>query len=169
MKFTFCLWCRLKFCDSYDEDMHESCGDNVENYDNDPQLLLFSTVTCGYSASEFARVLMNKDIDTNKVCHIQPLGVVKNALLTLIMFCSVIYKHRYMENNGTKSTYFSMSTNGSVAITSGKPSHSTKSYYVLTQRYFTHGTYQLFHRIVVDIRGMCNAVCIILKLRLRPP
>ena len=59
--------------------MHESCGDNIEHYDNDLHLPVFSTVTSGYSASELARVLMNKDIDGNKVCHIQPLGVIKNA------------------------------------------------------------------------------------------
>ena len=56
--------------------MHESSGDNMVY---DPQLPLFSTVSGGYSASELARILMNKDIDTNKVCNIQPLGVVKNA------------------------------------------------------------------------------------------
>ena len=43
----------------------------------------------GYSATELyiyiyiyiyiARILMNKDIDTNKVCHIQTLGVTKNC------------------------------------------------------------------------------------------
>ena len=104
---------------------------------------------------------MNKDIDTNKVRHIQPLGIVKNATFIVdiddVLF-SDLKSIGTWKNNGTKSTYFSMSTNGSVAIASGKPSHSTKSYYVLTRRYFTHGTYQLFHRIVVDIRGMCNAV-----------
>ena len=58
------------------------------------------------------------------------------------------------KNNGTKSTYFSMFVNGSVAVASGKPSHGAESYYILTRRYFTHGTYQLFCRIVVDILGM---------------
>lgn len=95
MKFTSHYWCRLKFCESDDEDTHESCGDNVENYDNDPQLPLFSTVTHGYSASELARILMNKDIDTNKVCHIQPLGVTKNATFIVdiddVLFSSNCY------------------------------------------------------------------------------
>ena len=139
--------------------MHESCGDNIEHYDNDLHLPVFSTVTSGYSASELARVLMNKDIDGNKVCHIQPLGVIKNATF-IVDIDDVLFSDLKADdlgtwkNNGTKSTYFSMSTNGSVAIANGKPSRSTESsYYVLTRRYFTHGTYQLFRRIVVDIRG----------------
>ena len=56
--------------------------------------------------------------------------------------------------NGTKSTFFSMSPNGVVRIASGRPSHSMmSSYYTLTRRYYTHGTYKLFRRIVIDIRG----------------
>ena len=73
------ILCRLKFCDSDEEDTHESSGDNVIYYEDDPQLPLFSTVTGGYSASKLARIIMNKNIDVNKVCNIQPLGVVKNA------------------------------------------------------------------------------------------
>ena len=67
----------MKFDDSdYEEDTAE---DKVENYDNDPELPLFSTVDSGYSASVLARILMNTNIDTKRVCHIQPLGVTKNA------------------------------------------------------------------------------------------
>ena len=51
----------------------------MENYDNDPELPLFSTVDSGYSASVLARILMNTNIDTKRVCHIQPLGVTKNV------------------------------------------------------------------------------------------
>ena len=149
----------MKFDESDDEDMHESCGDNMENYDNDPQLPIFSTVSHGYFATELARVLMNKDINTDKVCHVQPLGVTKNATFIVdiddVMFSDLKADDLgTWKNNGTKSTYFSMSVNGSVAVASGKPSHGAESYYVLTRRYFTHGTYQLFRRIVVDIRGM---------------
>ena len=58
-------------------------------------------------------------------------------------------------NNGTKSTYFTMLPNGSIWIASGKLSQSMKSScYHLTPRYFTHGTYNLFCRIVIDIQGM---------------
>ena len=145
----------MKFCDSDDED--ESSGDNIENYGNDPQLPIFSTVTTGYSASKLARILMRKDIDISKVCHIQPLGVTKNATF-IVDIDDVLFSDLKADdlgtwkNNGTKSTYFSMSANGDVEIASGKPGHGTKSsYYVLTRRYFTHGTYQLFRRIVVDI------------------
>ena len=101
---------------------------------------------------------MNTDINTNKVCHVQSLGATKNA--TFIVNIDLMFSDLKADdigtwkNNRTKSTYFSMSVNGSVAVASGKPSHGAESYYVLTRRYFTHGTYQLFRRIVVDIRGM---------------
>ena len=70
---------------------------------------------------------MNEEIDTNKVCYIQPLSVVKNATFIIdidhVPFSDLKADDLGMwRNNGTKSTYFSMSTNGSVRIASGKPS-----------------------------------------------
>ena len=72
-----------------------------------------------------ARVLMNKDIDTNKVCHIKPLGVTKSATF-IVDIDEVLFSDQKADdlgtwkNNGTESTYFSMSANGSVAIAGGK-------------------------------------------------
>ena len=54
---------------------------------------------------------------------------------------------------GTKSTYYSVRPNGAILISSGKGKGSTSNY-VMTRRYYVHGTYQLFHRIINDIKGI---------------
>ena len=53
---------------------------------------------------------------------------------------------------GTKRTLFRVLPSGAITIIPAKPkAHS--EYYLLTRRYFTHNTYHLFRRIIVDIRG----------------
>ena len=102
---------------------------------------------------------MAKNIDLQRICHIQPLGVNKTATF-IVDLDDVLFSDLKADDlgtwnaNGTKSTYFSMSPSGVVRIASGKPSRSMRSsYYTLTRRYYTHGTYKLFRRIVIDIRG----------------
>ena len=147
MKFSYCS-----------EDEFDKNGD-IPYYEDDPELPLYSTVNSGYQASELANILMAKNMDLQRVCHIQPLGVTKTATF-IVDLDNVLFSDLKADDlgswnaNGTKSTYFSMSRNGGIRIASGKPSRSLKSsYYTLTRRYYTHGTYKLFRRIVVDIRG----------------
>ena len=110
-------------------------------------------------ASELANILMAKNIDLQRICHIQPLGVTKTATFVVdlddVLFSDLKADDLGTWNaNGTKSRYFSMSPSGVVHIASGKPSRSTRScYYTLTRRNYTHGTYNLLRRIVIDIRG----------------
>ena len=52
-------------------------------YENDPELPLYSTVSSGYQVSELASILMDENIDLQRVCHIQPLGVTKTATFIL--------------------------------------------------------------------------------------
>ena len=125
-------------------------------YENDPKLPLYSTVSSGYQASELTNILMAKNIDLKRICHIQPLGVTKTATF-IVNLDDVLFSDLKADDlgtwnaNGTKSTYFCMSPSGVVQIVSGKPSHSLKSSYY-TRRYYTHGTYKLFRRTGVDIR-----------------
>ena len=133
--------------------------DSIVYYENDPELPLYSTVSSGYQASELANILMAKNIDLQRICHIQPLGVTKTATF-IVDLDDVLFSDLKADDlgtwnaNGTKSTYFSMSSSGVVRIASGKPGRSTRScYYTLTRRYYTHGTYKLLRRIVIDIRG----------------
>ena len=109
--------CRLKFSNSSDEEAQESSSDHVDNYDDDPELPLFSSVSSGYPASELARILMNQNIDPKRVCHVQPLGVTKNATF-IVGIDDVLFIDLKADdlgtwmNNGTKSTYFTMLPNG---------------------------------------------------------
>ena len=147
----------MKF--SYSSEEESDNKDIVLYYENDPELPLYSTVNSGYQASELANILMAKNIDLQRIYHIQPLGITKTATfivdLDVVLFSDLKADDLGSWNaNGTKSTYFSMSPSGVVRIASGKPSRSLKSsYYTLTRRYYTHGTYKLFQRIVIDIRG----------------
>ena len=50
----------------------------------------------------------------------------------------------------TKSTNFSLSFNGAVRVAAGKPSLGEESsYFILTQQYYTYGTYKLFRTILM--------------------
>ena len=49
----------------------------ISYYEDDPELPLYSTVNSGYQASELANILMAKNMNLQRVCHIQPLGVTK--------------------------------------------------------------------------------------------
>lgn len=52
---------------------------------------------------------------------------------------------------GTKSTYFKLK-DGRVEVIDNKQK-TTSRCFCLIRRYYVHGTYQLFKRIIVDIRG----------------
>ena len=45
-----------------------------------------------------------------------------------------------------------------------KQSRSIDLYYTLTRRYYTHGTYKVFRRIVIDIRGILTCLMVFLLL-----
>lgn len=139
---------RLKFEESDEDDI-------ILYYDNDPELPIFSTINHGYQASVLARILMDKNIDLSRVCHIQPFGIAQSATF-IVDLDDVMFSDLKADDlgawttNGTKSIYFSM-LGGDIQIASGKPSHS--SYFILTRRYYTHGTYSLLRRILSDVRG----------------
>ena len=48
-------------------------------YNDDGKLPVFSSGTSGYPAEQVVRILMDPELDQDKVCHIQPMGVTKNA------------------------------------------------------------------------------------------
>ena len=101
---------------------------------------------------------MAKVTNLKRVCHIQPLGVTKTATF-VIDLDDVLFSDLKADDlgtwiaNGTKSTYFTMSRKGEIRLTSGKPKLGGNLFYTLARWYYTHGTYKLFRRIVIDIRG----------------
>ena len=56
--------------------------------------------------------------------------------------------------------HFFRSTESRIRICERKPSQAGV-YHVLTRRYYVHGTYNLYHRIIVDIQGMCVQLIVI--------
>ena len=48
-------------------------------YNDDPELPVFSNVISRYPAEQVVRILMDPELDQDKVCHVQPMGVTKNA------------------------------------------------------------------------------------------
>ena len=147
---------RLKFEQSSDSDFEME----PLFYNNDPQLPIFSVVSNGYQATEVARILMDPKIDSSKVCRVQPRGVTKNATF-IIDVDHVNFDDLKADDlgswitKGTKPTFFRLLANGSICLATGKPELQEGSdYYLLTRRYYTHATYGLFRRIIVDIKGL---------------
>ena len=72
---------------------------------------MFSTVTYGYPAERMVRILMDPDLERDKVCHIQPMGVTSNATFIIDMD-DVHFPDLKADDlgswkpNGTKATYF---------------------------------------------------------------
>ena len=131
----------------------------LEYYDGDKELPLLSTVCFGYPAEKVARYVMNPVQE--KVCHIQPLGVTKNATFILdiddIPFSDIKADDLGVwKANGTKTTHFRILDDGSIMIASAKLKGPMQSYYRMTRRYYVHGTYNLFRRVIIDIRGKFN-------------
>ena len=140
---------RLKF--ESDEDEPEE----IRHYNSDFELPMFSSTAVSYSVDKLARVLFNPN--DSQVCHVQPMGVTRNASFIIdvddVEFCDLKADDLgSWKSNGTKATSFQLSASGAVKILSSKDRRSGS--YELTRRYYVHGTYNLFCRIIIDIKGM---------------
>ena len=92
---------------------------------------------------------MPKNGNVERVCHVQPLSVTKTATFVIdVSFNDLKAEDLGMwKNKGTKSVYFVLSKNGNIEIVT----KTCTTAYVSAN--YTHGTYQLFKWIVIDIRG----------------
>ena len=102
------------------------------------------------------KILMPSNVDESIVCSVRPVGVSANA--TFIVDIDKVYFSDLKCDDlgtwtatGTKSTFFRFAASG-IKISEKKHSQSGV-YHVSTQRYFVHGTYNLYHQIIVDIQG----------------
>ena len=92
------------------------------------------------------------------MCHVQPLGVTKNATF-IVDVDDVAFSDLKADDlgtwktNGTKTTHFWIRPSGTIVISPKQKGPDTKSY-IMTRRYYVHGTYQLFRRIIIDIKGI---------------
>ena len=74
--------------------------------------------------------------------------MVSESLRCIQPLCIIIL---IIQLTGTKSTYFKLK-DGRVEVIDNKQK-TTSHCFCLIRRYYVHGTYQLFKRIIVDIRG----------------
>ena len=128
----------------------------MEYYCGDRQLPIYSRATSGYTFHQLVKILMPSDVDESAVCSVRPIGVSANA--TFIVDIDKVHFNDLKCDDlgtwiatGTKSTYFRFVATG-IRISEKKPSQGGM-YHVLTRRYYVHGTYNLYHRIIVDIQG----------------
>ena len=95
--------------------------------------------------------MMPSNVDESIVCSVRPVGVSANATF------KVHFSDLKCDDLGTwtatvtNSTFFRFAASV-IKISEKKPSQSGV-YHVLTQRYIVHGTYNLYHRIIIDIQG----------------
>ena len=161
--FLFFFLRRLKFevSSSSDSEHEEQQLSKTIFYNDDAELPVFSSVTSGYPAEQVVRILMDPELDQDKVCHLQPMGVTKNASF-IIDVDDVHFADLKADDlgswkpNGTKATYFRILPSGTMRILSGRPRITTS--YVLTRRYYVHSTYHLFRRTIIDIQGEVSSV-----------
>lgn len=161
--FSFFFFRRLKFevSSSSDSEHEEQQLSKTIFYNDDAELPVFSSVTSGYPAEQVVRILMDPELDQDKVCHLQPMGVMKNASF-IIDVDDVHFADLKADDlgswkpNGTKATYFRILPSGTMRILSGRPRVTTS--YVLTRRYYVHSTYHLFRRTIIDIQGEVSSV-----------
>ena len=123
---------------------------------------MFSRVQTGYGCEQLIKLLMTSAVPADRTCIMRPTGASENATF-VIDVDAVRFSDLKSDDmgtwkaTGTKSTCFRISK-GAIRFTLG--SHTGGSLdYILTRRYYIHSAYQLFKRIIVDIRGMCIVCC----------
>ena len=149
---------RLRF-DSPMSDTDECAESNTKPdfYDGDTELPVFSRRDHGCPVDTLIKTLLPQSLDEKRVCNVQPLGVQANASF-LINLDSVPFKDIKADDlgvwkaTGTKRTHFRFTQCNSIRYASGMPSKAN-DYFLLTRRYYVHGTYDRFHRIISDIKG----------------
>lgn len=128
----------------------------LEYYEGDPELPIFSRVTNGYSAEHVIHILMVAT-PSNKISVVQPVAVSENATFLIdlekVDFCDL--KSDDMGawvTTGTKATHFYF--NGSADTLVFTSRKGVRAKYVLKRRYYIHGTYQKYHRMIAVVEGI---------------
>ena len=137
----------------------------VKYYEDDPQLPIYATPSCGYPLHELIDILLKPDMPSKQICTVQPLAVAQNAAF-VVSIDSVDFSDLKADDlgswkaTGTKRMYFRVLPSGAVRFTLRKPSSGVAAqYYLLTRRYFIHKTYNKFHRMIADVRGLMRIQC----------
>ena len=111
----------------------------------------------GFPVRRLIDIILNPDITPEKICSVQPLGVMQNAAF-LIDIDIVEFDDIKADDlgswkaTGNKKTFFRMTSSGRVKYLATKPVGSASTeYLLLTRQYFVHLTYDRFHRLIADI------------------
>jgi len=149
--------CRIKFESSDSEN-----DATTDYFSGDKDFPMFSRVQTGYGCEQLIKLLMTSAVPADRTCIMRPTGASENATF-VIDVGAVRFSDLKSDDmgtwkaTGTKSTCLRISK-GAIRCTLG--SHTGGSLdYILTRRYYIHSAYQLFKRIIVDIRGMCIVCC----------
>ena len=92
-----------------------------------PSFQCFPVWHLGIMQEQVVRILMDAELDQDKVCHIQPMGVTKNASF-IIDIADVHFADLKADDlgswkpNGTKATYFRFLPSGTKRILSARQS-----------------------------------------------
>ena len=104
-------------------------------------------------------VILNPDIAPEKICSVQPLGVMQNAAF-LIDIDMVEFDDVKADDlgswkaTGNKKSFFRVTSAGAVKYLAAKHIGTVSTeYLLLTRRYFVHLTYDRYHRLIADIQG----------------
>ena len=130
----------------------------LDFYDGDPELPVFSRIKHGCPVEILVKTLLS--YDEKQACKVQPLGVQANVAF-VIDLDSVVFKDIKADDlgtwraTGTKRVHFRFTQCNAIRYANGIPSKAS-NYFLLTRRYYVHGTYQRYHRIISDIKGKLN-------------
>ena len=108
--------------------------------------------------------MLNPDVAPDKICSVQPLGVMQNAAF-LIDIDTVDFDDIKADDlgswkaTGNKKSFFHVTSSGVVKYLLSKPVGSVSTdYLLLTRRYFVHLTYDRFHHLIADIQGNIRSI-----------
>ena len=120
---------------------------------------MYSSLSSGFPVHRLIDVILNPDIAPQKICSVQPLGVMQNAAF-LIDIDIVDFDDIKADDlgswkaTGNKKNYFRVTSSGAVKYLTAKSVGSVSTdYLLLTRRYFLHLTYNRFHRLIADVQG----------------
>ena len=135
-------------------------GSEIEYYKDDPQLPIYAAPSSRMPLHELIDILMKPDIPTKHILHRAAIGHFSEwCICGQHWQCRVQGSQSWwsgiMEGTGTKGMYFRVMSSGAIRFLERKPS-STAQYFLLTQRYFVHMTYDKFHWMIADIWSKCN-------------
>lgn len=122
----------------------------------------------GYPVHSLIQQLLTPESDSSRICRVQPMGVTRNSLFQIDLD-AVQFEDLKADDlgswmaTGTKRTHFRYTQNNTIKYATGLPPPSS-DYFLLTRRYYVHRTYNKFHRIISDIKGITSVVVVVYML-----